>query len=203
MRKVWCRYFIYEQRVEDIVLHALVKKTERIREQLGPAGQVISHRLTERLEREGIWRAKALAREIDEADDENLEKTAIVEMDDETAARRARQQKEIDDLRATLERSRKQVGVDPEELRAVVAKAMSRAGSSLDAVRIGDVGDTALYRLDSADKAFASGGWQDALPDLRIRRKKRSERLRDWRAAAPLRAISFRLTPDKVLEEGA
>lgn len=54
--EVWCRYFIYEQREEDIVLHALVKKTERIREQLGSAGQVISHRLTERLEREGIWR---------------------------------------------------------------------------------------------------------------------------------------------------
>lgn len=198
--EVWCRYFIYEQREEDIVLHALVKKTERIREQLGSAGQVISHRLTECLEREGIWRAKALAREIEEADDENLQKTAIAEMDDETASRRARQQKEIDDLRATLERSRKQVGVDAEELRAVVAKAMSRAGSSLDGVRVGDVGGTTLYQLDPADKAFASGGWQDALDDLRVRRRKRSERLKDWRAAAPLRAISFRPATTK---EGA
>jgi len=29
--KVWCRYFVYEQREEDIVLEALVRKTELIR----------------------------------------------------------------------------------------------------------------------------------------------------------------------------
>ena len=49
--EVWCRYFVYEQRPEDIVLQALVRKTERIRDQLGSAGQVISARLSEKLER--------------------------------------------------------------------------------------------------------------------------------------------------------
>src|SRR5665213_3482050 len=39
--RVWCRYFVFEQREEDIVLKALVEKTERIRIQLGSAGQVI------------------------------------------------------------------------------------------------------------------------------------------------------------------
>jgi superfamily II DNA/RNA helicase len=29
--KVWCRYFVYEQREEDVVLEALVRKTELIR----------------------------------------------------------------------------------------------------------------------------------------------------------------------------
>ena len=52
--KVWCRYFVYEQREEDVVLQALVRKTELIRTQLGSAGQVIGHRLSDRLEREGI-----------------------------------------------------------------------------------------------------------------------------------------------------
>jgi SNF2 family DNA or RNA helicase len=33
--KVWCRYFVYEQRREDVVLQALVRKTELIRTQLG------------------------------------------------------------------------------------------------------------------------------------------------------------------------
>lgn len=32
--RVWCRYFLYEQREEDVVLKALVAKTERIRKQL-------------------------------------------------------------------------------------------------------------------------------------------------------------------------
>jgi hypothetical protein len=44
-------------------------------------------------------------------------------MDDETEAWRARQAKEIDDLRETLERSREKVGVNPEELRSVFATA--------------------------------------------------------------------------------
>jgi superfamily II DNA or RNA helicase len=190
--KVWCRYFVYEQRGEDVVLQALVRKTELIRTQLGSAGQVIGHRLTDRLEREGIFRAKSLAREIDAAGDEKLLQTATEEMDDATEARLARQAKEIDDLRETLERSRAKVGVDPDELRAVFGSALSRAGTSLDAAQDGEVNGTPLFRFDPSDPAFAVSGWPDALDDLRIRRRKRSERLKDWRAAAPLRAVSFR-----------
>jgi superfamily II DNA or RNA helicase len=202
--KVWCRYFLYEQREEDVVLQALVRKTELIRTQLGSAGQVIAHRLLDRLEREGITRARSLAKEIDEASDEELQKLAITEMDDETEARRDRQAKEIDDLRATLERSREKVGVDPDELRGVFATALTRAGTSLDAASAGEIGGTALFLLNPDDPAFATGGWQDALDDLRIRHRKRSEKLKDWRAAAPLRAVSFRpaLTEDKVDAEG-
>jgi hypothetical protein len=55
--KVRCRYFLYEQREEDVVLQALVRKTELIRTQLGSAGQVIGYRLSDRLERDGILRA--------------------------------------------------------------------------------------------------------------------------------------------------
>ena len=48
-KQVFCRYFRYEQREADIVLDALVRKTEVIREQLGSAGQVIEERITDRL----------------------------------------------------------------------------------------------------------------------------------------------------------
>ncbi len=202
--QVWCRYFVYEQRPEDVVLQALVRKTERIREQLGSAGQVIGQRLSERLEREGIWRPKDQAREIEEASDERLEKTAVAEMDDETAARRARQAKELDDLRSLREESRERVGVDPEMLEKVVAEAMSRAGASLDAARAGEINGVQLFHLDPSGPAFVGGGWAEALDDLRIRRRKRSESLKDWRANAPLRAVSFRpaLTEDGVDVDG-
>jgi ERCC4-related helicase len=203
--KVWCRYFVYEQREEDVVLQALVRKTELIRTQLGSAGQVIAHRLSDRLKREGITQTKSLAKEIDNTGDEDLQKTATAEMDDATEARRARQAKEIDDLREVLEQSREKVGVDPEELRAVFATALARAGTSLDAGRaVEEVGGTPLFRLNPDDPAFASGGWPEALDDLRIRRRKRSEKLKDWRATVPLRAVSFRpaLTEDKVDAEG-
>jgi superfamily II DNA/RNA helicase len=129
--KVWCRYFVYEQREEDVVLQALVRKTELIRTQLGSAGQVIGHRLSDRLEREGITRARSLATEIDEAGDEDLQNTAVVEMDDETEARRARQAKEIDDLREALERSREKVGVDPDELAGCFRFGAAQSGLSV------------------------------------------------------------------------
>ncbi|WFU56825.1 DISARM system SNF2-like helicase DrmD [Bradyrhizobium pachyrhizi] len=202
--KVWCRYFVHAQREEDVVLEALVRKTELIRTQLGSAGQVIAHRLSDRLEREGITRPKSLAREIDEEVDEGLQKTAVAEMDDETRARRARQAKDIDDLRETLERSREKVGVDPDGLCAVFATALARAGISLDSARAGEIGGTPLFNLDPNAPLFASGGWPEALDDLRIRRRKRSEKLKDWRAEVPLRSISFRpaLTEDTVDAEG-
>jgi hypothetical protein len=127
--------------------------------------------------------------------DKGLQKTAVAEMDDETQARRARQAKEIDDLREVLERSREKVGVDPDELRTVFATALVRAGTSLDDARDGEIGGTPLFRLDPNDPVFAASGWPEALDDLRIRRRKRSEKLKDWRAAAPLRAVSFRPAP--------
>jgi hypothetical protein len=202
--KVWCRYFVYEQREEDVVLQALVRKSELIRTQLGSAGQVIGYKLSDRLEREGILRAKSLAREVDEAGDEELLKTAIDEMDDAAEARRARQAEELDDLRETLEHSREKVGVNPEELRAVFATALSRAGISLDAARDGDINGTPLFRFDPADPVFAVGGWPEALDDLRIRRRNRAEQLKDWRGTAPLRAVSFcpATTKERVDAEG-
>src|SRR5271163_3763526 len=157
--EVLCRYFVYEQRAEDVVSQTLVRKTERIREQLGSAGQVISQRLSEKLEREGIWRSQAQAREIDEASDERLEKTAAAEMDDETAARRAREAKELDELRTLRSRSRDRVGVEPEKLEGVVAEAMSRAGVSLEAARAGEINGVQLFRLNPNDPAFGGGGW--------------------------------------------
>ena len=53
-KQVFCRYFRYEQREADIVLEALVRKTELIRKQLGSAGQVIEERITTRLAESGI-----------------------------------------------------------------------------------------------------------------------------------------------------
>ena len=65
-KQVNCRYFRYAQRETDIVLDALVRKTERIRDQLGSAGQVIEERIAKRLAEGGIVEAKNLAREIEE-----------------------------------------------------------------------------------------------------------------------------------------
>jgi hypothetical protein len=83
------------------------------------------------------------------------------------------------------------VGVETTDLKAVMAAALGRGGASLDAARAGEIGGTELFQLDPATPMFGHGGWQEALDDLRVRRRGRKERLKAWRAAAPLKAIAF------------
>src|SRR6516162_5188365 len=106
--EVFCRYFVYSQREEDIVLAALARKAETIRTQLGSVGQVIEQRIADRLNATGIERdrALALAEAIDaETDTERLAR-ARAEMDDEERARHERLLRDLDDLWDVLERSR-------------------------------------------------------------------------------------------------
>jgi hypothetical protein len=178
----------------DVVLDALVRKTETIREQLGSVGQVIEERITKRLAGNGIGRGQgaAIAKAILEENDTERVSLALAEMDDEERARHERLLKEQDDLRRALERSRERVGVDPGDLQRVAAAALSRAGFSLEDARGESVGRVSTFRLDPRDPAFAKdAGWDDAFDDLRVRPRKRGERIGDWRRNAPIRAIAF------------
>lgn len=94
-------------------------------------------------------------------------------------------------MRKLLEDSRKRVGVETADLKAVVSAALGRAGGSLEAARAGAFGRAELFQLDPSASVFKHGGWQEALDDLRIRRRGRKESLKAWRAAAPLKAIAF------------
>jgi hypothetical protein len=193
-KQVFCRYFRYEQREADIVLDALVRKTEVIQTQLGSAGQVIEKRIKERMEAVGIDRgeAKALAKAIDDETDADLLARARSEMDDDEKARYERVLKEQRDLQKALEDSRERVGVNADDLRRVVGAALSRTGLSLDSTRGDAVGKAATFKFDPNHKAFSrEAGWQDTFDDLRQRPRKRGERLNEWRKKVPIRAIAF------------
>ncbi len=193
-KQVFCRYFRYEQREADIVLEALVRKTEVIQRQLGSAGQVIEKRITDRLAQGGIDRgaAAALAKAIEEETDAERLERARAEMDDEERARYGRVVEEQQELREALERSRERVGVSPDDLQRVVSAALARAGVDLESERAETVGTTATFRLDPSDPAFAKEpGWQDTFDDLRERPRKRGERIGEWRKRVPVRAIAF------------
>src|SRR5437763_14446983 len=171
-KQVFCRYFRYEQREADIVLEALVRKTEVIQTQLGSAGQVIEQRIKDRLEAAGIDRGKAetLARAIeDETDAERLAR-ARAEMDDDERVRYERILKDQQELQKALEDSRTRVGVAPDDLRRVVGAALTRAGTSLEHARADTVGNVITFAFDPNDPAFAKEtGWQDVFDDLRAR----------------------------------
>lgn len=193
-KQIVCRYFRYEQREADIVLEALVRKTETIREELGSVGQVIEDRITKRLAESGIGRgqATALARAISEENDAERLARAQGEMDDEVRVRHERLLEEQDDLRRALERSRERVGVNPADLQRVSGAALSRAGLLLDSARGEPVGNVATFLLNPDDPAFAKDvGWDDVFDDLRVRPRKHGERLGDWRRNAPIRSIAF------------
>jgi hypothetical protein len=56
------------------------------------------------------------------------------------------------------------------------------------------------FRLDPDNPAFTKdAGWDDAFDDLRIRPRKRGERIAEWRRKAPIRAIAFE---PPVLDDG-
>lgn len=201
-KQIVCRYFRYEQREADVVLEALVRKTETIREELGSVGQVIEDRIARRLAEGGIGKGQAAALALAIAEENDAERLARArrEMDDEDRTRHERLLQEQDDLRRALERSRERVGVNPADLQRVAGAALSRAGLALDSARGDSVGTVATFHLDPANQAFTKdAGWDDAFDDLRIRPRERGERLGDWRRNAPIRSIAFE---PPILEDG-
>lgn len=194
--QVFCRYFVYQQRPEDIVLDALVRKTETIRTELGAAGQVLEDRIAKRIADRGIDRstARALADRIKaEADEERVE-TARRDLDDAPDRRLERLKREMADLQGALERSRIQVGVDPAELEDVVGAALERAGGVLAAKAAASVGRVHTFALTPDDPVFAKDQtWQPLFDELRGRRIKPGERPGQWRTSpdAAVRRISF------------
>jgi superfamily II DNA or RNA helicase len=191
---VTCRYFRYAQRPEDVVLRALVRKTDKIREQLGTLGQVIAESLQQRMGRRGIARGEAevLAREIEDDDGGERLRIARVEMDDDIEARRQRLKREKEQLERVLEESREAVGVNAADLEDVVGVALERMGVSLPNSSAGKVGETDTFRLDPAASSFvADPSWTGVFDELRRGRPGRIERLVHWRQQTPVRAVAF------------
>ncbi|WP_298807964.1 DISARM system SNF2-like helicase DrmD [uncultured Sphingomonas sp.] len=191
---VFCRYFSYAQRPEDVVLGALVRKTELIRQQLGSAGQVLGARIADRLAQAGIDRgaAQALADRVRDEEADARVRAAMRDLDDGTEARLARLRREQADLAIALEQARARVGVDPSELQSVVGLALAQAGGAWR--EAATFGDTPVLALDEQAPAFAHDpSWSVMLDELRARPMRGDERARDWRQSrdAAVRRISF------------
>lgn len=193
-RTVTCRYFLYEQRPEDVVLDALVRKTELIHRQLGSAGQVLEQRIAERLERQGIARGDiaVLAERIHGEEADERVRAAVRDLDDAEERRIARLKREGEELARALERARTRVGVDPDELMEVIGLALERGGAGwADEDTVGAVPVLALN--PDADAFARDPSWRPVFDELRARPMRRGERPAQWRAAedAPVRRISF------------
>ena len=190
--EVWCRYFVYRQRPEDRVLAVPCRKDRDDPSSSSARPDRCCRTGSPICLRARVCATRGVTDEIDALEKDPRIAKAREEMDDREERRIQREARELDRMRKLLEDSRKRVGVETTDLKAVVAAALGRAGASLDAARAGEIGGTELFRLDPTAPVFGHGGWQEALDDLRVRRRGRRERLKAWRAEAPLQGHRFR-----------
>lgn len=192
---VYCRYFYYHQRTEDMVLKALVEKTRTIREDLGALADVLEGRTAELLEKRGIRHSQAVAQRaaIEGIEADNLTKAAAQELDEEKsrADRVARVRRDIDSLRTSLERSKRVASVEGDNLQHAIDVGLRRAGGAplkLSSRRNQRHPD--LYELPMEGTALsADPSWIPALDLLRTRQTDKD--VRRWRREAAIRPVTF------------
>ena len=194
--EVFCHYFVYQQRPEDRVLQVLVRKAERIREELGSVAKVLEARIAERIGKEGMRRDKLdeLANAIQNAATDD--RRGIVE--DELEEARSRQEKlkeEVEGLRNRLQRSQQHIGITAPQFRQTLSMSLRLAGAPAitaidpDQEPVTDVPHTFLFPAAS-DALARDPGWTTALDALRDPRR-RGETLGDWRRRASARPVVF------------
>jgi superfamily II DNA or RNA helicase len=190
--EVYCHYFVYEQRLEDRILRALVRKTDTIRRELGSLSQVIDARLAKSLSG-GIRHADIVRLEQDlDSLEADAERRSVVER--ELEASRDRQQalrEQVDRLRTQLEASRERIGLDEEHFRSAISCSLELLGA--ERLRPRGDGDTPSPRFEFphlAERFGADSSWADTLDTLRGPRP-RDKKLWDWRREAPIREVVF------------
>lgn len=197
MPQVFCRYFVYENRAGDRILDALVRKTERINQELGEVGPVISQAIEGKLEETGIFGRDAdnLRRILD--DEEWLEKQRLKEearLSPEQEQRRRKLAQELDVVTRRLEQSRKQKAVSPEVLQTVFVEAVERVVPN--GVRKLDHGPLDVFEIQSKLDGFRGGNWAPIFNDMMMRPRMKGETEAEYREKVPLKRVSFHTIKD-------
>ncbi len=190
--EVRCYYFLYAQREEDRVLSALVKKTERIQQELGSLSPVVERRLARMLD--GVIsrrRIPDLLQQIHTEDTPEDQKAVVAEELEETREREAKLAAQIEVLQNMLQRSREFLGLEEGELREVVSLGLELQGAPPLQCLDEPTSPTARYTFPRLDQLpGADPSWADTLDALREPRKP-EQKPWDWRREAPLRPVVF------------
>lgn len=188
--EVRCHYFVYKQRPEDRILHALVRKTDTIKRELGSLAQVVEGKLSDTLAKRGIKRLliDSLEKEIDSAD---LDAEAKAVVSEELEAARDRQQElaeQVEQLRTRLNESRQWVGLEENDFRSALSSALELAGAGPLTREGSDVNQFTFPALDG--KAGGDPSWADTLDTLRMPRE-RGQPFWEWRRHSCIRPVVF------------
>ncbi len=191
--EVFCHYFVYQQRPEDRVIRALVRKTDTIRKELGSLSKVIESRLVGRLDY-GIRRADAdrLVREIEAVDLDSDRRQTVEEELEEARERQDALRAQVDQLRSGLDRARRWIGFEESHFRAAISAALEMSKAPpLTRITAGNGSDREEWAFPALDQRHgADPTWADTMDTLR-RPRARDERPWDWRRAAEVRPVVF------------
>jgi ERCC4-related helicase len=186
---VRCHYFVYNQRPEDRVLEALVRKTAIIQEQLGSLADVVEKKLT-RVLAQGINRSKAtqLLQAITGADSQSVDAGALAAQEELELVRDAALKSQLDDLDRLQQKARDHLDLRPERLYDVVNLGLRLAEVPGLTPRPGHPG---TYDVPAFDKiAGADNTWREILDTLRPARTREMPDW-EWRSTCPPRPVSF------------
>ncbi len=194
--EVFCRYFVFAQRLEDRVLRVLVDKVERIREELGSVAKIVEERIARAIGRQGMRRngIADLASLVQGMSAGERQRTVEDELED-ARLRRDRLRDDIDRLRTRLERSRTRIGLAVPQFRRTLSMGLKLAGASgiaeLDRDGQREIDAPRRFAFPAEHDAIArDSGWTAALDTLRARRR-RGESLAEWRRRAAIRPVAF------------
>ena len=198
--EVRCHYFVLPQRAEDRVLEVLVRKTERIKRELGSLSKVIDDDV-ERMLRGGIRHANAgrLAEEIRAADlDENRKQVAEEELEG-ARERREDLKEQIARCQSLLQNSRQWVRFEEGPFRDALSCSLELLGADpLEETR--DPEGRRVWKFPALDqRAETDASWSSTLDTLR-QPKKPDQKVTEWRREAPIRPVVFE-DPGAVTED--
>lgn len=191
--EVRCHYFLFQQRLEDPVLAALIEKTKTITKELGSLAPVLEGRLASMLDR-GIRHrnTQLLIQEIRKADVEKATRGAVEEELEDARARRADLEKQLTSLRDLKGDSERHLGLQEEALRNAISCALELLGAEpLRPRPARDGKEQPEWSFPALDRrAGADPTWAETLDMLRPARE-REQKLLEWRKAAPIRPVAF------------
>lgn len=191
---VYCHYFFYHERPEDRVLAALVRKSEKIKKELGSMNTVLDAQLIKTMQH-GIHRdtVETMEKAIDATDLDKAHKQSIADELEITRQRQQELREQIDRLRTLLESSEESIGLDEQHFRSAISSSLELIGAEPLKPLPDDPDQSGPQRLAFPaidEREGADPTWADTIDTLRARRKP-DQKLWEWRNEAPIRPVVF------------
>ncbi len=176
------------------MLAALVRKSEKIKEELGSMNTVLDAQLMKTMQR-GIHRdtVATMEKEISATNLDDAHKQSIETELEVTRQRQQALREQIDRLRTLLESSKESIGLDEQHFRSAISSSLELLGAEPLKPLANEPDQSGPPRMTFPgidQREGADPTWADTIDTLRVRRKP-DQKLWQWRNEAPIRPVVF------------